>query len=592
MGIKYNQWGSTRNLGRLSEQGSLKVGFSQPFKMKTLYSFAPYLAAQWTFPESCIEKSSKKMEHFVSFEALEKMKKVWTEFNVGIGFLYFNQISGSLSCRPIDPINRLPSQVPLERGGSIYNRSPLSEFQLGFRIFPFLRVAMSYQHQSDIAFATYAQPYMNPNPALGLGQAVSTAQLKANLILDAVMGKVYLDLARCLCFKSFYVAPYLAFALGPGWQTWTQVNVWRVTNSSNVALASSAQPLRDKICANATWMTDMGLRLHSRVQNNPFSIYLGCKYLQWGQARNLGKISQQDYRSFGLFPAFKIKTLYSFIPYIGVSWEYPIYSKGCPPMKINGKNVNTFYPFLIPLRDLPGPQTLSFEYNIGSGFLYFHKIRGVLSQRPPANGAGYSDISPMDRELSYNRTPLYEFNLGYRIKDWLKSSLSYQTQRNMSISSKFMKSSLPSEINNAVEFRANLKLDSLMMKCYFEFPFALIVKNLANTIYIGAGTGGCWQSWTQIEYRLASNGARRSQYYQQKICASVALSADAGFKVQSIFSKGVFSVTKGIKYMQWGQARNLGALKDQGSLNSGLFQPLNIKVIYSFIPYVGIQWNY
>lgn len=592
LGAKYNQWGSVRNLGDLSEQGSQKVGLSGPFKVKTLYSFAPYLAVQWTFPESNLTKRVKKSEPFVAFKATETMKKVWTEFNAGIGFLYFNQIRGSLSSRPLDPLNGQPSQVPLKRGGVSYNRSPLSEFQLGFRLFPYLRVAMSYQHQSDVAFATQPENYENPNPALGLQRAVSTAQLKANLMLDAVMGKIYFDLPKCLCFKSFYLAPYLAFGLGPSWQTWTQVNVWRVTNSPNVALASSAQPLRDKICANAAWMADLGLRLHSADLTSPFSIYTGLKYLQWGQARNLGKMTQQNYRSFGLFPAFKIKTLYSFIPYLGVSWEYPIYSKGCAPMEIKGKNVNTYIPFLAPLRDLDSLKELSFEYNIGSGFLYFHKIRGVLSQRPPANGAGYSDIAPVKRQLSYNRSPLYEFNLGCHLKDWLKTSLSYQTQRNMSISTQFMKSSLPSEINNAVEFRANLKLDSLMIKCYFEFPYALIFKNLANTLYLGVGTGGCWQSWTQMEYRLATNGARRSQYYQQKICASVAFTVDAGFKVQSIFSKGVFCVTKGIKYMQWGQSRNLGSIKDQGSLNSGLFQPINIEVIYSFVPYIGIQWNY
>lgn len=600
-GVKYNQWGSSRNLGKLSEQGASKQGLLNPFQIKTLYSFAPYLSAQWTFPTPKGSSYDLKIKGYqagsfkpqwLSIDQFRELKVVWTSYNVGIGFLYFSALRGSLSSRPRDPINNLPSNVPIIRRGASYLRSPLSEFQMGFRLFDFLACSMSYQHQTDIAFASKPQRYINPNPALGLQNSTTYAELKSNLELDAVMGKLFFQLPKPLVLKSYFYLPYAAAGIGTGWMSWTQINVWRTTNNTNFDLMSLAQPLSDKICANLVWMLDIGLRVQSLLKSNHFSLFTGIKYIQWGSARNLGKQSQQGYRSYGLFPVTKIKTIYSFAPYLGVSWDYPIFNPAISKQTICGKDPNQLIPFFVPIHVLQPANHLSVEYNLGSGFLYFHKIRGVISQTPSANGSGYSQIGPLDRQLSYNRTPLYEFILGYRASDWLKFSLSYQTQRGMSISTKFMKSPLPSEINNAVEFRANLQLDSFMFKTYFELPWAIVVKNLANSIYIGAGTGGAWQSWTQLEYRLASLGARRSQYYQQKICASVALSADAGFRVQSISSKGSFCITKGIKYMQWGQARNLGDIKDQKALRTGLFQPLRVQVIYSFIPYLGIQWNY
>lgn len=601
MGLKYTQWGQARNLGKLSQQGTNKIGFLHPFRIKTLYSFSPYLGVQWTFPNTLASRSPRRLHgeslkswipFFTSVYCLGDIKSVWTEFNVGVGFLYFDQVKGSLSSRPRDPLNNLASNVPITRGGISYNRTPLLEFMTGFRIKPWLRVCGSYQHQSDVSVSTSVQHYEDLNTGNNLQNSTTYAQFKGNLILDSILIKGIVELPYAVVFRSIATSPYAAVGLGPGWQTWTQLNVWRYTNTPTGTLTSAAQPLRSKICANAVFLADIGVRMKSVSPKVGLSVLGGVKYNLWGQARNLGKIDQQGYRSYGLFPPLKIKTIYSFSPYLGVLWNFPIYNKTSPKKLVRGRSPNTWKPFLASLKDVENKQGLSLEYSLGMGFLYFHKISGFLAQIPSAQSAGYSGIPPMDRELSYNRTPLYEFILGYRYLRCLKAALSYQTQRNVSIATKYYRPSLASEIDNAVHFTANLQLESVMAKVYFELPKVLILKNLATTFYGSVGMGPSWQSWTQMEYQLVSVGAKRAQYYKQKICANVGLMADFGFRVQSVSSDGAFSVTKGIKYTQWGQARNLGKITQQGALGTGLFKSIRIKVIYSFAPYLGVQWNF
>ncbi|MCH9634125.1 MAG: hypothetical protein S4CHLAM7_08680 [Chlamydiae bacterium] len=600
-GMKYNWWGQARNMGKLSQQGSTKLGFASPFRIKTVYSFAPYIGAQWNFPETALPKSMRKIKPwtnrsirsaFINLSELKEVKSVWTGYSVGVGFLYFNQVSGSLSSRPKDPINNLASNVPYKEGGISYNRTPLYEFLVGFKLKPWLSACLSYQHQSDISLTTKPEYYINVNALAGLANSNTYAQLKSNLILDSVMGKVYFELPYASLVNKFLINPFLAVGLGPGWQTWKQVNVWRYTNKPTLTITSAAQPLSAKVLANLVWMADLGLRLQSIYPQNSFSIFVGCKYNQWGQARNIGKISQQNYRCYGLFPPFKIKTIYSFAPYLSVNWAFPTKNKGQTIHCIGGRNPNTWKPYFASLRDVQGKQSLWFEYSLGLGLLYFHHVTGNLAQIPSIHSAGYTNIPPMKNKLSYNRTPLFEYMLGYSFNSMFKFCLSYQSQRNMTVSSDFYRPALASQINNAVQFQANLELDSVMLKVYFELPKAFIFKNLASNFYIGAAGGGGWQSWTGMEYRLVASGARNAQYYSEKICANVSFMGDIGVKVQSVASNGAFAITKGIKYMHWGPARNLGKLTQQGSLKTGLFKPVRVQLIYSFIPYLGVQWNF
>jgi len=65
-----------------------------------------------------------------------------------------------------------------------------------------------------------------------------------------------------------------------------------------------------------------------------------------------------------------------------------------------------------------------------------------------------------------------------------------------------------------------------------------------------------------------------------------------GFVYKALILIVNFSVLLGCKYNQWGQARSMGKLSQQGSFKEGLSQPLTVKTVYQIAPYLGVQWNF
>ena len=113
---------------------------------------------------------------------------------------------------------------------------------------------------------------------------------------------------------------------------------------------------------------------------------------------------------------------------------------------------------------------------------------------------------PFKGRLSYNRTPLFEFLIGYRINNSIKIALSYQHQAGITIQSKallaFPDSARPRTDPEVAQFISNLSLDALMAKLYFELPYSLIFKNLATSPYLAVGIGPGWQTWSRVTNQL------------------------------------------------------------------------------------------
>jgi len=126
--------------------------------------------------------------------------------------------------------------------------------------------------------------------------------------------------------KSLSIAPHLAVGVGPGWQSWTNIkmNYISATDSLQTGFNSNGGPLflSQKISANAVWMIDLGFRAQSVYPNGQFSALVGCKYNQWGQARSIGKLTQQGAWNQGLRQPIRAKSLYSFVPYLGFQWNF------------------------------------------------------------------------------------------------------------------------------------------------------------------------------------------------------------------------------------------------------------------------------
>ena len=300
-------------------------------------------------------------------------------------------------------------------------------------------------------------------------------------------------------------------------------------------------------------MIDLGLRIQSAYPNSTFSLLIGTKYNQWGQARSIGKMTQQGAHKIALGHPLIIKTVYQFAPYLGVQWNFPNSCSSQPSYTLNGKNPNVWKPYWVAARNFQCPKAIWTQFNAGIGFLYFSGIRGNLMGKPSGNftPSNYWRDVPFKGRLSYNRTPLFEYLVGYRINNSIKIALSYQHQAGITIQSKALLA-FPDAANAATQvaqFISNLSLDALMAKLYFELPYSLIFKNLATSPYLAVGIGPGWQTWSRVEINYMEGKCYGYVGYplplRQKISANAVWMIDIGMRIQSAYPNSKFSVLIG-----------------------------------------------
>ncbi len=608
-GCKYNQWGQARSIGKMSHQGAYKIALTQPLRIKTIYQFAPYLGVQWNFLPDRSAGSSYRLKgkspkvwlpYWAASREFQCSRSIWTQFNVGIGFLYFSGLRGNLMGEPA--LDFLPNfnyrDIPL-KGRLSYNRTPLLEYLLGYRFNNWLKLALSYQHQSGI---TVQSKVLQAFPTTGQS-STERGQFVSNLALDALLAKVYFELPFAMIWRSLSMNPYLSLGVGPGWQSWTRVQVNHL--NGNTIFNEDSITLRQKISANAVWMADMGLRVQNASPNNSFSVLLGCRYNQWGQARSIGKMSQQGSKKIAITQPLRIKTVYQFAPYLGVQWNFsPDQSTGAS-YRLKGKNPKVWLPYWVASKEFQCPTSIWTQFNVGVGFLYFSGLKGNLMGQPVLDFSPelyWRDV-PLKGRLSYNRTPLFEYLLGYQFNSWLKVALSYQYQGGILVETKQLHAFPPggaARRSQYAQFESNLSLNAVLAKVYFELPFSMIWRSLSTNPYLAVGVGPGWQSWTSVNINFSAVtpvGAvglytDESLRLRQKISANAVWMVDMGLRVQSAYPNSKFSVLLGCKYNQWGQARNIGKMSQQGSLKLSITQPLRIKTVYQVAPYLGVQWNF
>ncbi len=621
-GCKYTGWGQARNIGKISQQNEPKRGLAFPFSIKTLYSFAPYLGVQWNFsndyslatPYSLDGKNVNSWRPFFTKTSnFQKKSSIFTQFNVGVGFLYFSGVNGNIlgyyPARGLQTLQTAYQGSSPFKGHMRYNRTPLMEYLLGYQWAPWIKGAFSYQHQGGISVQSAMVPGIGTNPASS-GSSVSNAysQLRSNLSLDALIAKLYFQLPKAMICKGVATSPYLALGVGPGWQSWTGIELEQTNLQvpSEFILSYNNNPLalRNKYSANAVWMLDMGFHFQNVYPNNQFSILLGCKYVEWGQGRNIGKVSQQNAKNWGLKYPFRIKTLYSFAPYLGVQWNFANEYVSQTPYAIDGKDVNSWKPFITNSRNLQKKSSIFTQFNVGVGFLYFSGINGntyvnFISPAQTAAAGSISGQSSFKGHIQYNRTPLFEYLLGYQWNSCFKYAFSYQHQGGVSVQTAIEKGQNLG--NNTFTYqawsqlRSNLSLDALMAKVYFELPFPMISKGVATAPYIAVGVGPGWQSWTDVVLEQMAEGTIYNNQplpLRNKYSANAVWMLDMGFHFQSAYPDNHFSVLLGCKYVEWGQARSIGKVSQQSTPNIGLKFPFRVKTLYSFAPYLGVQWNF
>lgn len=543
--------------------------------------------------------------YWISVKELEPSKQLFFQANIGVGFLYFSKVRGNLGGTPGNMFRNAGS-VPLQ-GRLTYNKTPLFEYVLGYRLTSFLKVGLSFQNQSGVSIQTNA---INSEPGTRApGLRLSQSLLRSDFGISALMLKGYVEFPWPMVWKMMAYSPYVGVGFGAGWQSWTN-NEWTNQTLGN-GYASTQMFLTSKFSGNCVWGADAGFKIQSAKPGKFFSIFAGVKYNQWGQAREIGQIQNQGASKFGIFKPFKIRTIYSFAPYLALQWNIANSSFGSPVIKINDRYVDTWKPFLVSANQLQTPESVFTQFNGGIGFLYFAGIKGDITFTPP-NDRQNQGLFSGKYSMKYNRTPVIEYLFGYRISPSLTIGISKQSQSRLFINTKMKRSAtgpvavggaFNGTINTTARLQANLNLLSTAAKIYVETPKALIWKNLAYTLFVSSGVGPSWQTWTRmgVAFMSEENGAglvndQEASCFmplRPKVIANIFLMADAGLRIKNANPNVNFYMIAGCRYNYWGSARNLGKITQQyPSFREGLFKPLNIKTVYSFVPYLGVQWNF
>lgn len=244
------------------------------------------------------------------------------------------------------------------------------------------------------------------------------------------------------------------------------------------------------------------------------------------------------------------------------------------------RNPNSWKPFFLKIREAEPNLTCFYQQNVGIGFLYFSGINGNLESAV----GGVRTPTKLRGHLGYNRTPLIEAVIGRDIFRWWKIGISYQHQGGIAVQT------APQAVtsnNLPVDMGSLVRLDTIMFKTYFMFPFALVWKNIYHEPYLGVAVGPGWQSW--VNTLVGGQGT----FLRQKYSANCVYTIDLGFKLRKALPNYMMSFTLGCKYNQWGQARSMGKISQQYALGgTGLVNPVRIKTVYQFAPYLGVQFNF
>ncbi|MCH9633692.1 MAG: hypothetical protein S4CHLAM7_04240 [Chlamydiae bacterium] len=275
----------------------------------------------------------------------------------------------------------------------------------------------------------------------------------------------------------------------------------------------------------------------------------------------------------------------------------------------NYQPVNSWTPYVTWIGNVQDSTLKNFSIaTYGVGFLYASKTRGNLTMTPKASTAQNDNSVTLAQgvgNVSYNRTPIYEIMYGMKLYTWLSVMFSIQNQNSINVQTDYVYGGgNPSQgfsANGSVgyQYRGQLGLNSLMFKVFFELPWVLVWKNMMFALYMDAGVGPGWQSWTdnRVYMQWYSTGAASTRNtfvntLSQKISASCVYQVDFGLRVKPAVLSADMSFVAGCKYNGWGQQKSIGKISQQGSWNQGLLQPISAQVLYSFAPYVGVNINY
>ncbi len=508
---------------------------------------------------------------------------VFCEINIGLGWLYFSNVEANLGNIPA-PLFSMLGSIPEQKDLS-YSKAPLFEYLVGYQFNDWFGLGLSYQNQSNIYLQTRVLP------SLGGVDSNAVIQFGADIQLNSLGPKLIFETPQPFVWKKIATKMYVAAGTGVSWQTWSNI-INRIFQVESGDFVGTDVPFRQKTIPNILALADIGFNFTSSKPNPGFSVNVGCKYNYWGQTRNLGMQGQQSNYKIGLFHPFRIQALYSFAPYLGLHWDFPV-TKG---LYFKNRSANTEEMFFVPAKLVTLQPCVTAQVNIGPNFLFLSGRSGNLAGEPQSLFFGSGSTIPLEKKIAYTKSPLMEYLIGYRLNHGLEMGISYQYQNETTLISKW----LPGQGNETFhkslnQFKSSLNLNALMAKFSLN-TVSGIIKNMAFTPFISAGLGASWQSWTDIKIERTAeiNGTFTNNflYLRSVIIPNFSWMVDSGIKLRNADPQFLFSITAGCRFNYWGSVRNIGKANEQDGLEMGLFKPIGAKILYSFAPYLGMQWDF
>ena len=265
-------------------------------------------------------------------------KNIWSSQNffvtntAAIGFLYFSKPRGSPLFANGSPLYHSSTPTDFGEKGFTYNKTCLYEGSFNWKIFSFLTAGCFYTGQYGVAVQAIQWSRLPQNHS---GSATNEAfNFGSNLSLNALGLKIGLYFPVSTVVQWIACTPYINLSVGPSWQSWTNVTFTDMSLKDPFVY-------RQKISANCFFGTDVGFKFQNvkTYSKSMISLVMGCKFNLWGQARNMGKASQQLWRGgpisgqngqhtssradqwYLVRPA-HIQTVYQWAPYLGFTLNY------------------------------------------------------------------------------------------------------------------------------------------------------------------------------------------------------------------------------------------------------------------------------
>ncbi len=244
--------------------------------------------------------------------------------------------------------------------------------------------------------------------------------------------------------------------------------------------------------------------------------------------------------------------------------------------------------------NVQSPQGFYLSINVGPGFLFFKGPKGNLSPTPIAFFSDYQGVDFKNvRQFNNNTTPLFEVMASFRVHPLLQCGISFYTQSGIHAESATSSSTNSLDAPAWAQFRSDLQLQALTFKLNLQPPKSLVIGSLALNSYLGLGLGPCWQSWTnnQVYESVLINQVATSSLMvlNNKINSNLLWTADLGFSFQPATQKATCKVCIGCRYVDWGSMPSIGLMKQQ-SIKVAPFKPVQAQKVFSWTPYIGVQF--